>query len=694
MSFFDQVNEDALRGSVEDGSVGPRLGFQESIQAAWDATTKAHSLLAVEQGLRAVEQAQIKKIREAGLRPPNSLDDSEDAAPILGADNSDRNPLATTFRQGRYSAAAQSIVDGGGWYTDEMVAQRDEQLRTLQNDHPELGIQTYGEMFKKVQADAQEAEKRSQLPKTVGGHVGAFIGAAAGSLDPSSNPLNFATMGVGGGTGVLGRAAVQGAVQGSAEAVNLAASDPENILLGQQRTPGEDVSRIAMAGLAGAGGDLLLSGAGAAVRKMRTGRWFADQPLPPVEPPKPQLPTEPAIGEVPAPMKPGLPLHEYPDWESFVRAHDALPSLYGKMPEAQPRTAIDLNYVASELSRWDGPAPWELRPPETATAPFVEPRGVEVNIAPGSYTRYIDSLETVHDIARRLDPELFKTYDTLQQQIVDLRGSIEAEKKVQTFFDADETARRARELAMREQIQRYDQQMRDLAPLVARAYGMAEKEWRSTPIDFNTLDFFRSIEESGAKWRYRGEGEPSLTERPPRLQSTDAPPVMPTTTNDAIPAASMEPGIDKRLNVDADTAPERAKQTAAHTVEKITEKAEQFAGHAEKVAKVETAEIPKQTQALEERLTQLREQRSAAAREKGGTKSASVDEAIAKTEKELDELHYVTFPDGRKLHLDNDYAPLIRDDGKVEQVSVRDFLKEMAKDQDALKSVVTCSRPS
>src|SRR5688572_28615386 len=103
MSFFGEIDQDAIRGDISQASVGPRLGFQDAFVAAWDATTKAHSLLAVEQGIRAKEQEQIKKIQAAGLRAPNSLDDSEDVAPILGGANSNRNPLLTTFRQGRYS---------------------------------------------------------------------------------------------------------------------------------------------------------------------------------------------------------------------------------------------------------------------------------------------------------------------------------------------------------------------------------------------------------------------------------------------------------------------------------------------------------------------------------------------------------------------------------------------------------------
>ena len=65
-------------------------------------------------------------------------------------------------------------------------------------------------------------------------------------------------------------------------------------------------------------------------------------------------------------------------------------------------------------------------------------------------------------------------------------------------------------------------------------------------------------------------------------------------------------------------------------------------------------------------------------------------EKSAAIEKELADLEYVTFPDGSRLHLDND--AMVNADGQ--SVSVRDFLREMDKDQQALQSVMTCSRPS
>lgn len=666
MTIFDEANQDGYRGGYDEGSVGPRLGFQEGFSAAWDSATKVHALLAVEQGIRAVEQDQRKRILEAGLRPPDSLDDAETVGdgPFGGAQ----------FRKGRYSDAAQAIIDGGGNYTDEMVAARDKHLKQLQMDRPDLGIMTYGDMFKKVQDDAQEIEKRNTFPTSFGGKIGKFAGGMAGGMDPVSNPINAATLAIPiGEMGVIARAATQGAGQGVAEGINLALSDPENILLGHERTPGEVAGRIGMAAAGGVVADLGFRGAGAVVRRVRTGKWFSDVPEPKADVPvaKPVAADEGGrpMGEVPAPMKPGLPLHEYPDFETFARAHGETPMPYGTTREAQARTALDLDHVQSELQRWDGPAPWEVKPPETMTA---LPRDVETRPAistQGARQRYMDSLSTVDDIARRIDPDLFAKYDRLQAQIDEARGKIEAWNP-----EIPTVGARANEI-LRRVIQKADEQMRDMAPLVTRAYNAARQEWRTSPIDHDTLDFLRRIEQRSA-FRFRGEGEPSLTERPMKIEPRAEPVVQPKTVNDQVPLANMAPEVDRRVGPEADAA-ERVHQNVKHQMEMLDAKVEGFVGTVKKIAALDMKEVGEKLTALEEKL-----------------KAEKDPIKLAELEKQKDELTNITMPDGQKISLDHDVIPFIDKDGNVQQMSARDFLREMNKNQEALQSVTTCSRPS
>lgn len=519
---FDEPNADAYHLSHEEGSAGPLLGFMDSLDASWQAQTKVHSLLAVQQDMRAVEQEQIKKMREAGLRPHKSLDDSGDIPvdPFSGQEG----PAGQAYNQQRYTTLARSLADNGS-YSDPAVAERDKEIEAAKKERPDLGLMTYPEMFGKVREQAQAIEARNSLPKTVGGYVGSLIGGAAGGMNPATDPLSAvigaATAPLGGAT-ILGRVAAQGAAQGGTEALNLALGvDNENILLGHpKKTLGEQALQVAGAAVGGAA----IQGVGEAAviggRRLFTGRWFNDVPAPKAEPFGPPNMYGPFLpqGEVPGRMKPGLPLTQYPDFESFAFAHGYDTSEYGRSREAALRTATDLDHTTSMLDQWAGPAPIDLAPPGTATTPFRSPEGVAYDTP---YQNYIDRLETVDDVARRLDPDLFRQYDSLTQSRDRIKAIIDAAETrfkefrgPDTFFERSLKEHENRQAMLRAELQAVDQQMRDLAPLVTRAYGQAEKTWRSTPLDTNTINFLKQLERRNEGFSFRGEGEPSLTEKP------------------------------------------------------------------------------------------------------------------------------------------------------------------------------------
>lgn len=680
MSTLGEANRDAYRGSIDEGSAAPLMGFMDAMDASWQSATKVHSLLAVEQSMRTLEQEQIKKIREAGLRPPKSLDDSEDVGvgPFGGAQ----------FRQGRYSAAAQSVVDGGGWYTDELVAERNKEIEELRKERPDLGLMTYEEIFAKVREQSQEIEKRAQGPTTLAGMVGGFIGGMAGAMNPVSDPLNAATMFLNGGAGVAGRIGFQGLAQAGVETGNMALTpNNENILLDRRPTFGEDVARIGFAAAGGAGGQALGEAVAMGARRLTTGRWFNDVPPPPEPIARPEPPPEP-IGDVTVAMAPGRPFNDYPDYETFRAAHKLdFEETYGKTRPAELRRALDLDHVTRELDRWDGPAPFEITPPRTDVAFSRE-------IADGvtydrPYQKYIDNLETVDDIARRIDPDLFRTYNKLARQRDEVRVEIERErvrfaefKGPDTFFDAAEAQFREGDLLRRDSLQAIDQQMRDLAPLVTRAYSAAEKEWRSTPMDWNTMSFLKGLEERTG-WTYRGEGKPSLTEQPMRLTDTRTPVAPARTVDDTIPLARLTPDVEGKVKVNANAdATERVRSNVADEQVAVDEKIDAFVTSAAKVTKLTDVEIRDALKALNEKLAKV------------DPNAENAAELRADIQAQIDELKYVTLPDGSRLDMLNDRVPYVDANGNETQMTVRDFLREMQKDNDALKSVVTCSRPS
>lgn len=680
MSMLGEANRDAYRGSIDEGSAAPLMGFMDAMDASWQSATKVHSLLAVEQSMRTLEQEQIKKIREAGLRPPKSLDDSEDVGvgPFGGAQ----------FRQGRYSAAAQSVVDGGGWYTDELVAERNKEIEALRKERPDLGLMTYEDIFAKVREQSQEIEKRAQGPTTFAGTIGGFIGGAAGAMNPVSDPLNAATMFAGGGTTVVGRIGVQGALNAGVEAGNMAITpNNENILLGRQPTFGEDMARLGFAAAGGAGGQALGEAVSMGARRLTTGRWFNDVPPPPEPAGRPLPPPDP-IGEVPPPMAAGRPLNDYPDYETYRTAHKLdFEETYGKTRPAELRRALDLDHVSRELDRWDGPAPYEIAPPRADVTFTREVEGVTYD---RPYQKYIDNLDTVDDIARRVDPDLFRTYDKLAVQRDEIRAAIErtAGPDVRRGADRPDVAAEyakwqvATDLDLRLKLQDVDYQMRDLAPLVTRAYSAAEKEWRSTPMDWNTMEFLKRLED-GTGFRYRGEGKPSLTEQPMRLTDTKAPMTPARTIDDAVPLARLTPDVEGKVRVNANAdATERVRSNVADQTVAVDEKVDAFVTSAAKVTKMTDVEIRDALNALEEKIAKV------------DPKAENAAEQIAKLRAEIDDLKYVTLPDGSRLDQFNDLVPYVDANGVETQMRVRDFLREMQKDNDALKSVVTCSRPS
>lgn len=683
MSAFDEGNVDAYSIDIGEGARGPSLGFMDAFNASLDVQRKVHSQLGLEKAFRDVEQAQIKKMRDAGLEPHAPLDaQGAYTGPTL-ADPASGN---TSGRyDDPYQRVARAIYDGDeqGAHDDVMQA-RDDQIKRVQKEHPELGLQTYGEMFKQIRDQAQEAVRLNSLPTTTMGTAGSVLGGMVGAVDPTRNPMNFGTMFLGGGSTVLGRAAVQGGIQAGVEGADILTNDNERLLTGHEATAGENLGRIVMAAGGGIGGQLLGEGVGMAVRKGVTGKWFHDLPvdaLPTREAPKIETP-DLMPGER---MAAGRPLLDYPDFQTFAQAHGInteFERALGGTREATARKTADLDYVAREIDRWDGPPAHDVAArTDTALPPDVEPGARYDN----AYQKYVDRMDTPDTIARRLDPELFDKYDKLAARHDELRQAIDRGRELGDLRpNADrpdikaqfEKQRAETEASTREAMMHVDEQMRDLAPLVSRAYGAAEKEWRHVPVDFDTLNFLKKIEQ-GTGWNYRGEGKPSLSQEPLKARAQAA--AIPTqTVADVVPLSRLTSEQNAKLRSGANDAADRVAIASKDAGDALGEKIEHFVKQARETVDVE--KVKSDREMLQKKLDDM----------KADPALAKSPDRIARVQAELDALDYVTMPDGAKLHLDKDMLP--GPDGN--EMSVRDFLREMDKDQHALDAVTTCSRPS
>lgn len=534
MSFWD-TPQTGFGLAPEQVAVGPKLGILGAFERAYNETTQLNSQYGAEMMLRDLEQSNRKKIFDAGMVPPPSLEPEDgDTVP---ADRI-QNPFT------HFSTS---------YYTDYMrtgsAGDRDDKLRKLRAERPDLGIQTYDEMRTKMQQDAQQRRKEAAFPQTYPGALGGFAGGLAGAFDPRYNPLNVATLGVGGfGESVAARiateAGAQGALQGVMQAGDVFTGVAENRkFLGiPDPTLGERALSVAEAA---AGGALFRAGGeaiGAGVRGAR--RWFGDEPNDPA-PPLPEPPVRPPEPPPEAPRPP--PIDTPPALEMAIRAAGDDPLAATRL--GRGRVAADIALAARHLDDWAGPLPRDI--PTTDTRLPQSPDIPSKLFDPANYTHSF----TVDELARKADPEVFRIYDKLVAQREDFKRTVDEfnrlrelelgitkidneidalsernlrkGEKGQPYLPPREVKRNEKRIAelkaQREEILKAqpvdspganvarenwvqaDNEIRKLQPALARAYARADGKWK-------VYD-----EQNKAIAQMMAEGRPHLPETPSSL---------------------------------------------------------------------------------------------------------------------------------------------------------------------------------
>lgn len=524
MTFFTEVNEDAKSVAPDQVATGPRVGFMESFNAAYDAQVRASAQNGMWAAYADAEDEQLRAMKEAGI----------ENMPRIGLDAIDMSVFGDVdfFR---YREAAR-FYDGGGSEADaNRLKEYDTRIQELRNQYPDLSLKTGRELFDDVVRKGREAEKLAEgQRRTFSGSVGAFIGGAAASMNPRTDEFNFLTMGVGGpGRTAAARIASEAGLQGGIELVNqMTGVQEQRAMMGLSTGAGDVISRVA--GTALVGGTIQGVGEGLAVAGRR---WFGgkteDIPAPPVEP-SAKKDTGPLLLEYKPPEWEGQAA-----WEADVKEYqqgvvrdlirgardytqDLMPlANVSKTRRGEARARLDIDYVSSRLDAWDGELPYQIKP-KTATS---IPSRVDPNFksewdihAPGT---------RVDAIARENDPRLFSEYDklasrkaTFQQWLQDPRYKAEqtatvskAMSKIEELSTSIENLKRnmtrvgtrrraemqkkldgleaersaAKEQAViqdtpamariRRELMDTDERMRDMYPEVSRAYAHAKGLW-------------------------------------------------------------------------------------------------------------------------------------------------------------------------------------------------------------------------
>lgn len=393
-----EVNKDALTVDPSNATAGARLGFQGAFEAAYDEQVRTGSMLGAGYYLYQEERENRKRIVEAGGNAPPSLSDD------------------TSFFSLNKYGSLQPYYDIFNGYTDkndkqidDITETRDKELRRLQGENPDAGIMTYRQMMDATRSKAQASERRNRRP--AGGFfagAASIVGGGLASLDPATDPFNFATVGAGGfGKSVIKRIATEAGVQGGIEAVDqITGVQRGREMLGVEPTN----PFLAVASQAAFGGALRAAGEGAVALGRR---WFVGKDAPP--PPSAPAPR-------PAPTVETLP--QDAPWR--LTPHPEAARIAGNANYARytaARDALDEQYVARHLRDWDTTEPWRI-PPKTDTRMPWDGTPPQIGKTPAV------AGETIDEIARRIDPDAFRAYDrasTKMKAIEDGRKAAEAQ---------------------------------------------------------------------------------------------------------------------------------------------------------------------------------------------------------------------------------------------------------------------------
>lgn len=522
-------NVDAQSIDPSQGAMGPRVGFMDGFETSFNQSTKSAAQFGIDTAMANQNNEQINALRAAG----------EQNLPTMQGDN-----MAGTFgsvadfyenggdpdQAARYKAYDDHI--------DELKLKYPK--LNLQNTR-ELWD---GTKATAVAAEAA-AQKMQQTGTTTGGSIGDFLGGSVGGVDPLVNPVGFMTAPIGGiGKSIAARVISQAAGQGIASAIEqVGGVQGDRKLLGLSNGFSDAAGRVVSAAAGGAAGQGIGEAIGAGL-KFAGKRWFRDVPgdrappppdAPPIGPVGPAPGTPEANARSPEAAAYDQRTQDFIDGKIDYNDLLAGNSPFGNTRMAAARTILDTDHVAMQLDDWQGDYPGMVTPKSVLDIPNMASDGLRFQ-ADDLQTRAALGRVTVDEAARIADPKAFAVFDALASQKTELRDAIaslqpdpvaartsaaEAAAQIDKLeqrisgldvfseggtppkiaakiadlksqrnqmssdmykhmFDAigGDTADMA---AARQKLVDLDTKMRDLAPVVSRAYARVRGEWQLPP---------------------------------------------------------------------------------------------------------------------------------------------------------------------------------------------------------------------
>lgn len=583
MSFFNETYNEARSISPEQVTRGKRVSFMEAFDIAFDTQVRGAAAFGIQEAMRNLDDEQRQAMKKAGLEDIPSLSSRAD----------DPLRMFTDFGED-YLNVARFVQNGG---TPEMKQRIDEynaKIGDIRKRYPTLSLMTAEEMWNTVRNKAQEAERSNELmrPDNFVSATGGFLGGLAGSLNPNTDPFNFASLPVGfGGKTIAGRVLTQATGQAGIEAVNqVMGVQEQRQLLGLSNGPIDAAMRVGGAFLGGA----VVQGAGEAIG-IGVRRLWPQRPGVPADvvpepvkakmlalPPPSHFARYPTI-EMPPPGVPekvevaGAKLAAMPDtFDEYVHlVSPTSTTRIGKM-----RTNVDIGHVTQQLTDWNGPAPWQIEPktdtsPVRAQTDFVDIPSIADIVRDGNIDR----------LARDVDPDVMQRYDSLADEKRVLRANLaeatagrdasppqnaaleEVEQQIAILqhkaakagaMKAKKYAKQIDELRanrdmlveqqskadtpymamMRERLVEVDERMRDLAEPVSRAYARARGKWVATEAEH--ADVVRMMRE-GSKETRLGQSTDETAAFLPRER----------TLEEIVPSLQLRDTVEVKADADA-----------------------------------------------------------------------------------------------------------------------------------------------